>query len=97
MAPTALPPPEKLNPWQLWQYFSDPQAFAAALRARHGALAPIRFQGSNYTLVLTPEAALQVFAQTPANYEAFWRESFAGMNGQEFALGFGWRRAPART
>ena len=83
MPPTALPPPEKLNPWQLWQYFSDPQAFAATLRARHGALAPVRFQGSNYTLVLTPEAALQVFAQTPANYEAFWRESFAGMNGQD--------------
>jgi cytochrome P450 family 110 len=81
MSPAALPPPEKLNPWQLWQYFSNPQAFAAGLRARHGALAPVRFQGRNYTLVLTPDAALEVFAQTPANYEAFWRESFAGMNG----------------
>src|SRR5262245_50738038 len=33
-------------------------------------------------MVLTPEGAQQVFAQDPANYVAFWHESFAGMNGE---------------
>jgi cytochrome P450 len=82
MPPVSLPRRDKLNPVQLWQYFSQPQAFAQWLRTRHGALAPIRFYGTNYTLVLTPEGAQQVFAQAPGNYEAFWHESFAGMNGE---------------
>jgi cytochrome P450 family 110 len=79
MSPTALPPPEKLNPWQLWQYFSNPQDFAAGLRARHGALAPTRFFGQTYVLVLTPQAAQEVFAQDPSKYEAFWSESFSAL------------------
>jgi cytochrome P450 family 110 len=83
MPSMALPPSERLNPLQVWQYFSQPQAFAAALRARHGALAPINLQGHDYVLVLTPEGAQQVFAQDPGNYEAFWREGFAGMNGED--------------
>jgi cytochrome P450 family 110 len=82
MSPAPLPPPERLNPLRLWQYFSQPQALAAVLRARHGALAPVHFLGSDYVLVSTPEGAQQVFAQTPGNYEAFWHESFAGMNGE---------------
>jgi cytochrome P450 len=82
MLPVSLPRHDKLNPFQLWQYFSQPQAFAERLRTRHGALAPIRFYGTNYTMVLTPEGAQQVFAQAPGNYAAFWHESFAGMNGE---------------
>src|SRR5262245_1738812 len=82
MSPVPLPRHERLNPLQVWQYLSQPQAFAAGLRARHGALAPIHFLGTDYTLVLTPEGAQEVFAQTPGNYEAFWYESFAGMNGE---------------
>jgi cytochrome P450 len=82
MPPVSLPRHEKLNPFQLWQYFSQPQAFAEGLRSRHGALAPIRFYGTDYTMVLTPEGAQEVFAQAPGNYEAFWYESFAGMNGE---------------
>ena len=82
MPPVPLPRHERLNPLQVWQYLRQPQAFAAALRARHGALAPIHFPGADYALVLTPEGAQQVFAQTPGNYDAFWYDSFAGMNGE---------------
>src|SRR5271170_7620183 len=77
MSSTALPRPEKLKPWQLWQYLSKPQAFAAALYARHGALASARFFGQNCVFVLTSEAALDVFAQEPSKYAAFWSESFS--------------------
>jgi cytochrome P450 len=75
-----LPPPEKVNVLRLWsQLLGKPQAFAADLRARHGPLAPIRFLGSTYIAVLTPEAALEVFAQPPGNYKAFWYEGFVGL------------------
>ncbi len=33
-------------------------------------------------MVLTAEGARQIFAQAPTTYDAFWRESFAGMNGE---------------
>jgi cytochrome P450 len=82
MSPGTLPTPERLSALQLWRYFNNPRAFAAELRTRHGALAPVRVPGGSYVLVLTPDAALQVFAHTPNNYEAFWHESFAGMNGE---------------
>jgi cytochrome P450 len=82
VGPVPIPTPERLNPLQVWQYLSQPQAFAAALRARHGALAPIHFLGMDYVMVLTPQGAQEVFAQTPGNYIAFWHDSFAGMNGE---------------
>src|SRR5262245_22261326 len=79
MSPAALPPAEKLNLLQMWQYFSRPQAFAAAQRARHGALFPSKVYGRDHILVLTPEAARQVFEHDPGKYEAFWYDSFAAL------------------
>src|SRR4051812_26855097 len=82
MPPAPLPAREILNPYRVWRYLTQPQAFATELRERHGPLAPIRFLGEQYTIVTTPEAALQVFAQPPEKYKAFFHESFAGMNGE---------------
>jgi cytochrome P450 family 110 len=82
MPVAALPAPEKATALQLWQYLRNPQTFTANLRARHGDLASVRFLSSDYVMILTPQGAQQVFAQTPDNYEAFWHEAFAGMNGE---------------
>jgi cytochrome P450 family 110 len=82
MPVTALPPHESLNPLQVWKFLSYPKDAAARLFKRYGALAPIKFLGATYTMVLTPEAALEVFAQPPEMYVAFFHESFAGMNGE---------------
>lgn len=78
----ALPPRESFNTLQFWKFLSHPKDAATGLRDRHGALAPIKFLGGKYTMVLTPEAALEVFAQPPEKYIAFFHESFAGLNGE---------------
>ena len=82
MTLAALPPREYLNPLQVWNFLSHPQKAAKRLHERHGALAPVGFLGTKYTMVLTHEAALQVFAHPAENYAAFFQESFAGLNGE---------------
>jgi cytochrome P450 family 110 len=75
--------PVKLNPWQQWYNFYEPRAMHDWLRARYGDLAAIHFQGMDYVMVLTPESAREVFTHDPDIYDAFWKEGFAGMNGQD--------------
>jgi len=83
MSPLALPPALRLSLLQQWQYSSEPRATAAWLRDRFGELAPLRFQGRDYALVLTPEGARQVFSADPDGYDVFWKESFAGLMGDD--------------
>ncbi len=83
MSPQALPPSLHLNPLQQWRYFSQPRETQAWLRQRFGALAPLHFQGRDFVLVSSPEAVRQVFSADPDGYDAFWKDSFAGMNGED--------------
>ena len=85
IATTALPQTItiKLTPWQQWHNFAEPRDMHDWLRNTHGDLAAIHFQGRDHVLVMTPESAREVFAQDPDMYDAFWKESFAGMNGQD--------------
>jgi cytochrome P450 len=78
----ALPARKTFNPLQVWKALAYPKDAAVRLRDRYGELAPVNFLGARYTVVLTSEAALEVFAQPPENYVAFFHESFAGMNGE---------------
>jgi len=71
----------KLSPSQQWKYFSQPRAMHEWLRDRYGNLARLHFQEREYALVITPEAARQVFSADPDGYDAFWKESFAGLTG----------------
>lgn len=73
----------KLTPWQQWHNFAEPRAMHDWLRDTHGDLAAMHFQGRDHVLVLTPQSAREVFSQDPDMYDAFWKESFAGMNGQD--------------
>ncbi len=87
VATSALPQtqtaPLRLNPWQQWRYFKETRATQAWLRQRFGDLASVHFQGQDYFLVMTPESARAVFTIDPDFYDAFWKESFSGMNGKE--------------
>lgn len=71
-----------LNPWQQWQYFSQPRKMHEWLRDHYGDLAGLHFQGRSYALAITPRAAQAVFTADPDGYDAFWKQSFAGMNGE---------------
>jgi len=73
----------KLTPWQQWHNFAEPRAMHDWLRNTYGDLAAMHFQGRDHVLVMTPESAREVFAHDPDMYDAFWKESFAGMNGQD--------------
>jgi len=73
----------KLTPWQQWHNFAEPRDMHDWLRNTHGDLAAMHFQGRDHVLVMTPESAREVFTQDPDMYDAFWKESFAGMNGQD--------------
>ncbi len=72
----------RLNPWQQWHNFAEPRDMHDWLRATYGDLTAMHFQGRDHIMVLTPESAREVFTQDPDMYDAFWKESFAGMNGQ---------------
>src|SRR5689334_326829 len=72
-----------LNPLQQWRYFSEPQAMGDWLRERYGDFVPVHFQGREFLVVATAEGARQVFSADPDGYDAFWKESFAGLMGQE--------------
>ena len=73
----------RLTPWQQWHNFAEPRDMHDWLRRAHGDLAAMHFQGRDHIMVLTPESAREVFTQDPYMYDAFWKESFAGMNGQD--------------
>ena len=73
----------KLTLWQQWHNFAEPRVMHDWLRRTHGDLAAVHFQGRDHVLVMTPESAREVFTQDPDLYDAFWKESFAGMNGQD--------------
>lgn len=73
----------KLTPWQQWHNFAEPRDMHEWLRNTYGDLAAMHFQGRDHVLVMTPESAREVFTQDPDMYDAFWKESFAGMNGQD--------------
>jgi len=86
LAATAIIPQNttiKLTPWQQWHNFAEPRDMHDWLRNTHGDLAAMHFQGRDHVLVMTPESAREVFTQDPDLYDAFWKESFAGMNGQD--------------
>jgi cytochrome P450 len=75
--------PLKLTPWQQWFNFSDPRGMHDWMHGKYGDLALMHFQGMDYVLVMTPESAREVFAQDPGIYDAFWKASFSGMNGND--------------
>ncbi len=72
----------RLNPLQQWRYFSQPRAMHDWLRERYGGLVSLHFQDRNFAGILTAEGARQVFSADPDNYDAFWKESFAGLIGE---------------
>jgi cytochrome P450 len=74
--------PIRLNPFQQWKYFSDPRSTYEWLSERYKDLAPLHFQGQDFAFVLTPQAVREVFTADPNGYIAFWKDSFAGMNGE---------------
>jgi cytochrome P450 family 110 len=72
-----------LNPWQQWRYFSEPMTMSEWIRKRYGNFVPVHFQGNEYVAIVTAEGARQVFSADPNGYEVFWKESFAGLMGDE--------------
>src|SRR4030095_6159061 len=81
---TSIPqkvPKLRLNPFQQWQFFSQPRLMHDWLRERYGDLAQVHFQGRDYAAILTPQAVRQVFSADPLGYDAFWKESFTNLIG----------------
>lgn len=72
-----------LSPWQQWRYFSEPMGMSEWIRKRYGNFVPVHFQGKEYVAIVTAEGARQVFSADPNGYEVFWKESFAGLMGDE--------------
>ncbi len=72
-----------LNPLQQWRYLNEPQTMGMWIRENYGDFVPVHFQGREYLAVVTPEGARQVFSADPYGYEVFWKESFAGLMGDE--------------
>ena len=72
-----------LNPLQQWRYFSEPMTMAAKIHEQYGDFVPVHFQGKEYVGIVTAEGARQVFSADPNGYDVFWKESFAGLMGDE--------------
>jgi cytochrome P450 len=72
-----------LNLLQQWRYLNEPQTMGMWIREHYGDFVPVHFQGKQYLAVVTPEGARQVFTADPNGYEVFWKESFAGLMGDE--------------
>ena len=70
-----------LNPFQQWQFFSQPRVMHDWLRESYGDLAQLHFQGRDFAAILTPQAVRQVFSADPLGYDAFWKESFTNLIG----------------
>src|SRR5215211_4263583 len=68
---------------QQWRYFSEPMSMGTWISEHYGDFVPVHFQGKEYLAVVTAEGARQVFSADPNGYEAFWKESFAGLMGDE--------------
>jgi len=75
--------PVYLNPFQQWQFFSQPRVMHDWLRERYGDLAQLHFQGRDYAAILTPQGVRQVFSADPLGYDAFWKESFVNLIGRD--------------
>ena len=73
----------KLNPLQQLRYFSQPLSMGKWIRETYGDFVPMHFQGMDYIGVTSAEIARQVFAADPNGYDVFWKESFAGLMGDE--------------
>ncbi len=80
---TAHPKAVSLNPLQQLRYFNEPLSMGKWLRQTYGDFVPMHFQGMDYIGVTSAEIARQVFAADPNGYEVFWKESFAGLMGDE--------------
>lgn len=83
---TAVHPQAKIPRLTLWQQlilFHEPRRMHEGFYKQYGDLAGIHFQGRDHFLAMTPESARKIFAQTPDIYDAFWKASFAGMNGED--------------
>jgi cytochrome P450 family 110 len=72
-----------LNPFQQWQFFSQPRVMHDWLREHYGDLAQLHFQGRDYAAILTPQAVRAVFSADPYGYDAFWKESFTNLIGRD--------------
>ena len=72
-----------LNPLQQWRYLNEPHSMGMWIRENYGDFVPVHFQGKEYLAVVTSEGARQVFTADPNGYEVFWKESFAGLMGDE--------------
>ncbi len=79
---SVVPQSKPLNPIQQWRYFKQPRIiFDWCYGSKHDFF-PVHFRGREYTVALTPKAAQAVFTSDPDFYDAFWKDSFAGMNGE---------------
>jgi cytochrome P450 len=72
-----------LNPLQQLRYFSEPLAMGNWIKQKYGDFVPMHFQGMDYIGIASAEIARQVFAADPNGYDVFWKESFAGLMGDE--------------
>ena len=72
-----------LNPLQQLRYFSEPLAMGNWIKQKYGDFVPMNFQGMDYIGITSSEIARQVFAADPNGYDVFWKESFAGLMGDE--------------
>ncbi len=68
---------------QQLRYFSEPMSMGTWISEHYGDFVPVHFQGKEYLAVVTAEGARQVFSADPNGYEVFWKESFAGLMGDE--------------
>lgn len=73
----------RLTPWQQWHNFSEPRDMHEWIRKNYGDMTSMHFQGRDHCMILTPRSAREVFTSDPNGYDAFWKDSFAGMNGED--------------
>ena len=83
MSLESFPQTVPLSPLQQWRYFNEPMSMGNWIRERYGDFVPMHFQGKDYYVVTTAEGARQVFPADPDGYGVFWKESFAGLMGDE--------------
>lgn len=70
-----------LNLLQQLRYYNEPMTMGGWIREHYGDFVPVRFQGHEYIGIATAEGARQIFANDPANYDAFFKEGFTSIAG----------------
>jgi cytochrome P450 family 110 len=83
MAGKTLPRPVRFSPLGMIRSYNNPKLHHCKLRERYGDLVPVRVQGRDHAIVLSPEGARDVFSADPYGYDVFWKESFAALMGAE--------------